>query len=530
MRCVRSLTEPAGRRAPRRRTHRIFLRAAASATAVTGALTLSAGHGATGTVDAGSPKPSPCGSSQCQTLDGHRVEYGTISRPLLKDQPKLGTTPVGYARVLRTRLDRPAAGTLMVNPGGPGAPAISEAKGYIAQFKDLLTDYDLLLIDPRGTGRSGEVSCHVKRSEIAHSGRLGFQEKVARCAAELGPRAAAYTSAATADDFDAVRAHLGIDKLVLFGTSYGTYLMPIYAQRHPSRVKSIVLSGAYPLNTDPLGRDSAQAVSLDLQRICARSGECDGNQAVRDLTTFAAQLREKPLKISLKVGDKTRNVTFDESMLASLLFTGASSGVGSKPDEPSMLGGLPSVLAAAVKGDYKGLRSMLEQTASGRAAHDDFQSMAVVCNDYPRPFSVDASIPQRREQFADALARTRPGDFGAFSARGFTGGLDDLADACITWPRVNTARPYVSTGRFPDVPVLVLSGDLDANTTVLAGRRAAAQFKNVTFLVVPNMGHTPDADPGGCVTGIIVKFIRTGDVGRATCLSDLPAIKVKPPG
>ena len=37
----------------------------------------------------------------------------------------------------------------------------------------------------------------------------------------LGRQARAYTSAATADDFEAVRAHLGIPKLDLYGVSYG---------------------------------------------------------------------------------------------------------------------------------------------------------------------------------------------------------------------------------------------------------------------------------------------------------------------
>jgi pimeloyl-ACP methyl ester carboxylesterase len=44
--------------------------------------------------------------------------------------------------------------------------------------------------------------------------------------------------AATADDVEAVRAHLGIPKLDLYGVSYGTYLMAGFAQRHPTSVRS----------------------------------------------------------------------------------------------------------------------------------------------------------------------------------------------------------------------------------------------------------------------------------------------------
>lgn len=59
-----------------------------------------------------------------------------------------------------------------------------------------------------------------------------------------------YTSAATADDLDAVRTHLGIAKLDLLGESYGTFLMTVYAQRHPGHVHSVILSSAYPLEFD----------------------------------------------------------------------------------------------------------------------------------------------------------------------------------------------------------------------------------------------------------------------------------------
>jgi pimeloyl-ACP methyl ester carboxylesterase len=41
------------------------------------------------------------------------------------------------------------------------------------------------------------------------------------------------------------------------------------------------------------------------------------------------------------------------------------------------------------------------------------------------------------------------------------------------------------------VPVLVLSGALDANTPSSAGQQAAAQFAHADFIEVPHAGHTP---------------------------------------
>jgi pimeloyl-ACP methyl ester carboxylesterase len=53
-----------------------------------------------------------------------------------------------------------------------------------------------------------------------------------------------------------VRAHLGIPRLDLYGVSYGTYLMTVFAQRHPTSVRSIVLSSAFPRRSARRGRST----------------------------------------------------------------------------------------------------------------------------------------------------------------------------------------------------------------------------------------------------------------------------------
>ena len=91
------------------------------------------------------------------------------------------------------------------------------------------------------------------------------------CAGDLGARAGLYGSAAVADDIEAVRATLGAEKLDLWGDSYGTFLMPIYAARHPQHVRSIVLDGAFPIASDPWGRDVLQGVRRVIGLVCRRT-------------------------------------------------------------------------------------------------------------------------------------------------------------------------------------------------------------------------------------------------------------------
>lgn len=56
--------------------------------------------------------------------------------------------------------------------------------------------------------------------------------------------------------------------------------MTTYAQRHPERVDSMVLSGAVPLDRDPFNRSAARATRHALRLVCEHSqGTCDPDRA-----------------------------------------------------------------------------------------------------------------------------------------------------------------------------------------------------------------------------------------------------------
>jgi proline iminopeptidase len=95
--------------------------------------------------------------------------------------------------------------------GGPG----SGCKPYHRQFFDPQR-YRVILLDQRGCGRStpaGEVRDN-------DTGRL-------------------------LDDLEAIRTRLGIERWVVFGGSWGATLALLYAQRHPERVRALILRGTF---------------------------------------------------------------------------------------------------------------------------------------------------------------------------------------------------------------------------------------------------------------------------------------------
>ncbi|MFE6049177.1 alpha/beta fold hydrolase [Kitasatospora sp. NPDC056446] len=473
----------------------------------------------------GKPKAGP---AWCPTVPGHRVDCTTMRRPLVADEPRLGGIDVSYA-VVRHSLPGPAKGTVALNPGGPGETMIDRARQVAAALQGVLDDHDVLLLDPRGTGRSGRLPCDVTEAEYRWAPRAGQRRAVADCAEELGPRARAYTSAATADDLDAARERLRAPKLVLYGLSYGTYLMPVYADRHPERVEKMVLSGAYPLAFDSLARPGAQQVSLTLRRICERSGACDPDTVVHDLAAVTERLRTRPLVLTASLAGRPRTVVFGEDKLADLLYEPATRGIGLHPDEPGLLGALPAALHALAAGDERPLTALVRAEVEHTGTEDQASFLAVTCNDYARAWDPDAPPAERRRQYRAALAAADPADFGAFSAKGWTEGQTDGGDNCLDWPRRGTARPQpTDLKNLPDVPVLVLSGDLDTNTPEANSRLSAAQFRHSAFVSVPNSGHVPEMESTGCTLDISARFIRTGEVGDTSCLAQIPPVPVVP--
>lgn len=53
-------------------------------------------------------------------------------------------------------------------------------------------------------------------------------------------------------DIEALRKHLGIDKWLVFGGSWGSTLSLLYAEAHPERVKALILRGIFTLRRKEL--------------------------------------------------------------------------------------------------------------------------------------------------------------------------------------------------------------------------------------------------------------------------------------
>src|SRR4051812_20390579 len=136
--------------------------------------------------------------AQAQTRECPRVAPGarcvTLAVPLDRTGAVPGTQRLGFAVLPATGR---RTGALAVLTGGPGQAATSIARRVGAVLAGVRRTHDLLLVDQRGTGLSGELRC----PGLASSESL---RAVARCGASLGARRPFFTARDDAYDLEAI--------------------------------------------------------------------------------------------------------------------------------------------------------------------------------------------------------------------------------------------------------------------------------------------------------------------------------------
>ena len=201
------------------------------------------------------------------------VYYNTITN-------KKSTKEVFTLQVLRHKATDPKhrIGSLIVNPGGPGASAMEYAFNYDSIVSEAINKrYDIVGFDPRGVNKSEPIRCLSNKDEdrlLASDGRVTnakeetqyianakyFAEK---CSEAAGTRLGHYSTLETAKDMEILRILIGDTKLHYLGKSYGTYLGTLYAALYPTHIGHMVLDGAMDPNQSVRDQNLSQAIGFD---------------------------------------------------------------------------------------------------------------------------------------------------------------------------------------------------------------------------------------------------------------------------
>ncbi|MFD7229137.1 alpha/beta fold hydrolase [Streptomyces sp. NPDC059881] len=201
------------------------------------------------------------------------VRCTTVTVPVDWAEPGGPTLDIAVARRAATASDR-RIGPLLYQPGATASGV--DAVVHNPQLFSVGTTerFDLVGMDPRGTGRSHPVLCDaaaypadvetVPTTPAAYTRAVEAQKNfVANCRDRTGPVFDHIDARSVARDLDAVRAALGDRRLSYYGDSYGTLVGQAYAELFPTRLRAAVWDSNMDHTTDVSRWVAERAASVE---------------------------------------------------------------------------------------------------------------------------------------------------------------------------------------------------------------------------------------------------------------------------
>lgn len=427
-----------------------------------------------------------------------QLHCGSIEQPLTAEGR--GSIRIHFAIIPAIKSLYPTEAVLAF-AGGPGQSAFDAAAVFANALRFARESRDIVLIDQRGTGKSGILTC----AGLDQTSQYAFDdstvdlvalsaEDAQKCKAALQVDLSHYTTVAAAKDFEAVRKTLGYQKLHLYGGSYGTRMAQEYMRQYPQSVLTATLDGviANQQSLATLGESSAQSLAA-LYQFCAESPACNNNfaQAEQQLQSLFDRLEQAPVYTSIRhprTHQQTDLVLTRLKLQQALRFALYSHTTRSL---------IPLAIEQAAQGDYSGVMGLM-------LGQDITESLAIGVN--------TAVICAEDWPFWTAQARAQYGQT-------YLGKLwmDSTEAQCKVW-QVTPVSPAFTQPLNTDIPVLLLSGGLDPVTPPLGAELAMEQMTQATHLIAPFATHIVAAQ--SCAPKLISQFIneKSSNGLDASCL------------
>ncbi|WP_416969815.1 alpha/beta hydrolase [Streptomyces sp. 4F14] len=466
-------------------------------TATATALTLSA------TPVSARPSPAldwrPCG------IPGQ--ECADLPVPLSYDDPGGPQVTVAVSR-LASADPRARRGTLLVIPGGPGGSGIAKlSQQGEALRRELGNTYDLVSLDPRGVGASSRASCELEaenrqlvtlRPWPAADGTIGENVERARrfarsCADNGGPLLRSLSTLNEARDIDRLREALGEEKLSAYGSSYGTYVGAVYAQKFPARTDRWVLDS----NDDPNPRAVARGWLANMA--------VGAEARFPDLAAWAAD----PARGNLRLAERPDQVR--ELFLSYAAELDRAPRATTTPGMPLTGNRLRQAMQTVLYNDaaFPQFAVLMKQVMDPAATpvltpdiagplsdEDAAVTMAVICNDVSWPNSVAAyerSVAENRARYP------------------LTAGMPANITACSFWKDAPAEKPVRITGDGPSNVLMVQFRRDPATPYAGALNLRSALGDRARMVTVEGGGHGVYLGKNACADRLVTRFLVTGE-------------------
>lgn len=442
-------------------------------------------------------------------------QCGHLVVPVDPSGATAGTLTLAVKR--RVAPANPTSTAIIGLAGGPGQAAIPFVERLATNMAPALATRDLVVLDQRGTGQSGQLRCS---AFVIPAGSIG--QAARSCANEIGPTRGFYRTAETVEDIEAVRREGGYAKLVLYGTSYGTKVAEAYAARYPANVEALVLdSVVLPEGPDVFGRSSFEAVGAILRQLCGTT-RCHGisGDPRGDLAALVQRVARRPLRgpVTTSGGAIVRR-SLGPLDLIDIFFAGDF--------DPTLRSDLPGAVRSALRGD---VRPILRLENRGGGPDDDSISPALfattTCEESALPWARADSQSTRVAKATSAVRAIPRAQLGPFDRA--VALASSVLPLCVGWP--NASPDPLPAAPVPAVPTLIVSGGADVRTPTRDARALAARIAGAQLLEVPFVGHsTIGADPTGCTKAGVAAFFAGQPVPPCTASApQFPPTRIPP--
>jgi len=410
---------------------------------------------------------------------------GTLSVPENRAAPEGRRIELAWA-VVEARSANPEPDPVLFLAGGPGQSARDVAPIVARQLEAINTRRDLIFLDQRGTGGSNALSCDFPDDTFLTEPDLDEINRLLQdCQQGLDADVRHYTTVDAVEDLDALRQHLGIERVNLVGGSYGTRVAQVYLKRFPEPVRSVILDGVAPMR---LILGSEHAIKLDraiekLLDACSRDADCGERFPNLDeaLQTLKNSYGDAPR--TLRVTDPRTGVA--EEMEFSLPVLASSLRFLAYSPATQMM--IPYLIhEAAATGSPERLAAQALMTGSELS-----EQLAIGLN-----FSVGCA-----EDWPYWPRET--GSEGTLLGDSFT---ELYGRVCAWWPADPVGPDFHDPFDSP-VPILILSGELDPVTPPEYGDEAAQQFGNSMHIIAEGRGHITLGN--SCIASIATDFVES---------------------
>lgn len=400
---------------------------------------------------------------------------GALSVPSNWQRPDGARLQLAYVRFPATGAD--PGPPIVYLAGGPGGSGIDAARGpRFPLFMAMREFGDVIAFDQRGTGASSRQPSCTSGQRVDEATVYSDEEFAAlhRAAARdclrqwqaAGLDLRDWTTAQSVHDLDALRRHLGADRLSLWGISYGSHLALAAIAAMDDRLDRVVLASVEGLDQTVKRPAETDAYFARLQAaidtrpaLAARFPDLVGQ-----FRRVLARLEREPLPLRIA---PPQGAPYEVLLQRRDLQQLASAMIADPPTAVQFLG----LVAALDAGDSAPLAWVIGQ----------FHRPGEAISFNPMPFAMDLASGISRAELRRFRREARDALLGGYlnfpmpQLDRLVPGLD-LGDGFRSGPR-------------SAVPVLVLSGTLDGRTYPDSQREAVRGLSNAEITLVVNAGH-----------------------------------------